>query len=350
MKITDLPLATTPLSGNEVIPLVQAGVNVKAGVGTAQVLQAFGELPPGRPAQPGPVAHIPDAKGGKGPGYWDGDIWYRFGGPKTPIETEGNGIWFLGVGKCSGFAAGGEGTIRVEGETETREYPDHSGNYFVSEDGFSWFESTLPIMSLGVTSSAYANGMWVVGGQSIGIIGRVASTIDPRVFLNWRDNPPYGFTGGTNAGAATDYDNTTGLFTVPIAGGGSQTVLNDTGAADPNDPHWPDQGVDSPLLVGTSSNSCVGVGTAGPVEVRISTEVVTLDARSRDLNLFPIPRQFWGTYITDFLEVRKLGAAEWGPPAGNLLAVARPESAGLVLNGLVWGIVKSAVEFAAGAD
>src|SRR5262245_54343316 len=121
-KISQLPLATLPLTGSELLPIVQDGRNKQAAVGVAQVLEAFGELPTDAPI--GKLIYVADAAGGTVPAFWDGTQWRQFGGTKNKVKPMGEGIWLVGIATSSGLAHASRF--------------DQEGIYFVSRDGINW--------------------------------------------------------------------------------------------------------------------------------------------------------------------------------------------------------------------
>ena len=252
-----------------------------------------------------------------------------------PLETE-QGVWFVGVGPSLGVAA----VLNLD-----------VGFYFTSEDGFNWTRQAIPVSipapNDGFLGSGYANGMWVGCGVRTELTtgqGLIISTTDPRDVSLWRFERPYGFFGGTVAVTPAAYDNEAGLFTVPVGPIGQVTIRNDAVPADPEDPTWPHQGADY------LSSSVLGYGTMGLVEVRVRRKTVFVHAGELLLNGAGVPADAEGGWPTDYLESRKPGAFVWTPVFHETLNGTEPDTAGLALRGLVWGVVKKAVEFAPGDE
>jgi len=357
-KITDLPAATTPLTGTETLPLVQGGSNARAGVGVAQVLQAFGDLPTSSPV--GRSIYVTDAAGGARPSFWDGVHWRTFGGSKQPTKPMGPGVFLVGVASSLGPA-------HMTGYDQ--------GLFFWSSDGFIWNVEVLSGMNNGFLGISYANGLFVADGLSninprdpVGSFALIASTEDPRDVTKWQSQAPRGYDTpniGAVPGNPTNYDNDTGNFTFPISGVGDVTVTNPLPSAITPDDGWPTIGIEAgPQIM-------AGVGSQGPVEVRIQTTVITVlpggyAVPTHDIAL-SLPGNITaiivtpgeaGNFVTHYLQARKQGSPDWQPVGGegtfllNGLSSSQQgaTSAGIVLTGLVWGPLKeTAVQFAAGS-
>jgi len=342
-KISQLPSVTTPLSAAEVLALKQSGRYVRAGIGVAQVPQAFGDLP--TTGAVGGIAYVPDAAGGARPAYWDGTNWKTFGSGGN-VNTMGLGIWVVGVGPSAGPA---------------HEINADDGYYFTSEDGFIWTPHQWEFVDLGFESFSYANGTFISGSQT-NFGGLVGSSVDPRDPGNWKSAEPNGASGEGQAGPATAYDNDLGTFTVPIGGVDKTIETLLPGAVNP-DPSWPWIGQDA---LDRGGISVVGVGTKGPVEVRINTKQITITSYGEefkfDINGDPVSpvkgAGLVGTYDSNFLQARKFGGSydltdtaviSSSLSIQDMLAGKSGNSAGLVLRGLVWGPLKAtAVQFAPG--
>jgi hypothetical protein len=326
-KISELPSASI-IDGTELLLLVKDGANAKAAVGNVQLLESFGGLPTGHPL--GSIIYVIDAKGGARPMFWDGSMWRIMGTPKTRGEVEGEGIWYVGVGACTGPA---------------QQAGLHQGVYFTSEDGFNWVINTfvdelteLSFMNEGTDNSAYANGCWVVGGLHNNA-ARIVSTLDPRDNKLW-EIENFG-ADGSRSSPASSYNNDTGIFVVPITPGPNVNVTNEVPPSDtPDTKGWPRNGVEA------LGPSAVGMGTQGPVEVRINAVTMNITAA-----MFADPTfGMTGAFPTHQIQARRLGTSDWQTVHPPLLGAGVVQSAGLGLNGLVWGTVADlSVEFAAGA-
>jgi len=252
-----------------------------------------------------------------------------------PLETE-LGVWFVGVAPSLGMAAAANLDV---------------GFYFTSEDGFNWTRQSIPVSipapNEGFLGSGYANGLWVGCGVRTELStgqGIVISTTDPRDASLWKFDRPYGFQGGTVAVTPSSYDNAAGLFTVPIGPLGSVTIQNDAAPADPEDPTWPHQGADY------LSSSVLGTGKMGLVEVRVVRKTAFIHAGELLLNGQSVPAEAEGGWPTDYLEARKHGAFVWTRVFHDTLNGTEPDTAGIALRGLVWGVVQKAVQFSPGND
>lgn len=316
-KISELPTATLPLTGGETLPLLKGGRYVKAGIGVAQVLEVFGELPTDGPV--GRVAYIADAAGGAVPAFFTGTEWRQFGGGQNKrVKPVSDGLFVVGVGPSTG-AAHTNGFDR--------------GIYFFSLDGFNWTPTENPYLLGGITNTAYANGVFLFSGYNDYTQIKVAwitTTEDPRssggMGASWEAEPPRGYN-VSNVGSepmdATAYNEITGEFTVPIDFVGNITILNPLPRAITPDATWPHIGQHTVADIG--NDIVAGVGTQGPVDIRIDTMI--LDSQP-----------------TDFLQAKKTGTSDW-QSVGGLLAPDATAS-GISLRGLLWGPIKvMAVKF-----
>jgi len=338
-KFSSLPPATLPLTGNEQLPIVTGGQNLRVPVAGAQVLLGLGDLPTN--ATVGQLAYVADAAGGPVPVFWNGSAWTPTTGsgggpsPGPPPKPMGPGIWILAIGPC------------VPGSNAAAAHLDRQGFIFTSDDGFNWSRPvTVPLIRGGISGSAYANGCFLVYGQTQvpdvpGIHSAiVATTSDPRVFdltvaNPWETGQPSGWdvaVEGSIALPPTSYDNNTNEFSMNIIGVGPVTIFNPIISAVTPTGNWP--------IIGQRSLGgfpVLGMGTKGLVEVRLNSLFVS------------------GTsYPTDFAEVRPYGSSNRSWQAvispDNIL-LAPTFAAGLFLTSLLWGPVKvSASQFLKGSN
>ena len=357
IKISQLPSASTPLTGAEIMPLAKNRQNVKVGIGAVQIPQPLGDLPPNTPV--GTLGYIVDAAGGPVPAYSNGTSWQQFGGTNGPINVMGPGIWVVGAGASNinspahRFALFGQ----VSGLAADQ------GWFFYSIDGRNWIAAapTLPsggLFGRGFTAMAYASGCWLLEGlQGVGVNPStpiVATLRDPTNYLDPNVGviyaAPRGYTNPAQIGFSPlpltmanggNYDNDTGVFTVPFRPSGTVLVQNTLPPAVVT-ANWPTVGQDDEVVV-------EGMGTNGPVEVRISGRDFVIDPPGvvKDTQILVTP----GPYFTNFLEWRPSGSSDWQPVISQLGALngERVTNAGLILRGLVWGPVRQlAVEFQRG--
>ncbi len=333
-KISLLPDATT-LDGTELIPLVKSGVNVKAAIGVAQVLQAFGDLPTNHAV--GAMGFVMDAAGGKVPAFWDGSDWRQAGGARGKVKPTGEGIWIFGGGLTTIPALGAQ-TLST------------TGKMWMSKDGYSWTEfGTNTLFSTGIYDISYANGIFVVAGSHTNIAKIISIPVpNPATFddylLSGYTLPPQAYNEllpGNRGGQATAFNNDTGEFTVEVVLPDLSTftvpIINPYSGAVIPDQDWP--------LVGAGSldqRSVAGMGTRGPTEVRVSRSVITGSSGVR--------------YQTDHIETRPYGGfSNWQGTYQVYYPIVDPETDDLTaapnvaFNGLCFGNFKaSAVEFLAG--
>ncbi len=362
-RITDLPDAGA-ITGTERIPVVQDGAETGVAVGTGRVLPSIGATFPDNTAI-GAMAFGTGQQGGDGPTYFDGirQRGFQFGRP--PVNSLGLGIWVVGVGR-SGKPA--------------HELGMDEGWYFWSEDGYIWnirkayntVQGTL-LFNGAFEQISYADGCFVAGGIS-GSDGFVSGNTDPRPTTgisvegyplngNWQTVPPFAANGGaaTTPLRITQYNTNTGEFSVNFSPGGSALVQNPlplaTGSA--IDSRWPYVGQ------GSDGSVVLGMGKAGPVEVRVSLKQITIAPATTQTGFniekgLPESSPGWaGTYTSAYIQARPAGSGDFfldtvrviypSTPVQLMLSGGSINSAGLVLRGLVWGIVKElAVEFAPG--
>ena len=76
-EFVDLPAASIPLSGSEVVVLVQGGNTVRAAIGDTVILNSYVKtaLPTASPA--GQLIYVTDEVGGAVPAFSDGTNWRR---------------------------------------------------------------------------------------------------------------------------------------------------------------------------------------------------------------------------------------------------------------------------------
>jgi hypothetical protein len=249
-----------------------------------------------------------------------------------------------------------------------------TGFYFYSLDGFIWRLARCVSLDSGFTNISYADGCFVAGGTTT-TGGFITSSIDPRDVSKWAFLPPAAVSGppASTPSRPIAYDANTGIFDFQFFPGGSTAnIRNPLPPSPDSDPTWPHIGQD---VAGVGGQSSVwGMGTAGPVEVRISIKDLIIPRRFGVISdlapsgLFDmISQKEIGTtnferipYPSRFIQARKAGTSDYFSSliyvAGttnisfqNILSGNSYNSVGLVLRGLVWGIVDElAVEFAPG--
>ena len=363
IKISQLPSASTPLTGAEIMPIAKSRQNAKVGIGAVQIPQPLGDLPPNTPV--GTLGYVVDAAGGPRPAYSNGTGWQQFGGSNDVVKTMGPGLWVVGVGPCDPNSPAH--TLALIPASSSL-HADES-YFFISNDGQHWGSgiavSSGPIFNKGITGISYANGCWLFGGQKLGsfdlldINTPVIATVRNPQFPSDPDDgfiltPPRGYSNTSQQGtpnSPTNYDNDTGIFTVPIqlvnASPEIKLITNTLCAAIVPDTRWPYIGQNG----GSSEIPVGGMGINGPAEVRIVNELVTVSSATTLVDsLVPLRP---GNYLTDHLEWRPSGASGWqqvvGPatpsagdfrvPPLSILGGNSLRTAGLSLNGLVWGPV-----------
>lgn len=372
-KISDLPIATA-LTGDELVPVLQGSTltNRKIGIGAAQILPVYGALPTDQAA--GSVGYVVDAVGGPGPNYYDGSDWQNFR-KKKPGQTSnrtkimGDGVWLVGIGPSDG--------------------PAHNigydkGLYFYSLDGFEWEPATVGTAGMegGIAFSAYANGRFLFMGMNEYTnlrSARIVATHKPNTDDVWDSEPPLGYNilnVGSEPRDAHSYDELFSFFRVPIEGVGTINIQNPLPRAVTPDERWPYIGVnlDYGQQVIQPTPSVLGVGTLGPVEVRINTEILAIRAGVAEvitgdfapfvpgnITAYTVPNGVEGSYQTDFIQVRKMGTSDWGPVTGlgaqvllngrstAFNAENKASAVGIALTALIWGPIKAtAVKFEPG--
>ena len=263
-KISELSSAGT-ITGNEIIPLVDGtGENIKIGIGATQVLQSFGDLPPAPVA--GTLAYVPDAAGGPSPVFSDGNQWGRMDNSQQVVTT-GQGIWVVFCCAVAGPA------LSLKENLLDNVY------YWWSDDGITWIEGqdTIVDPTHVYLNSAYANGCIIASGQTnLGDNPNafIAQTQDPTSIGAWSGlTPPDGYEGAAPGGFdSATYDNPSFTFTVRVRNGENVQIPIANGApasASLNDSEWPYLGQETGKFVGWTSRTVAGVGTQGPMEVRI---------------------------------------------------------------------------------
>ncbi len=321
-KISDLPLATSPLTGNESLLMLQGTQNVKAAVGVTQVLATYGGLP--TTDVTGRVINVMDGEGGRKIAYWNGSRWNWT--TLDQVTLTGLGIWVLGI-KAPRVVTGVNAFVAL-------------GTYYVSQDGFTWAARFMGVATNGINSFSYADGFWIA-------CGTFRSGASTRAFIATSKNPINDqswitvYTGNTGSltAPAFSFDNTTGIFQVPVVESNGTTfnvaVTNTCPATDEPDPSWP---TISPNI----GDSMPGVGIQGPVEARVNETTVVVNAGALAI-------------ATEYVQAKKSGTGDWQPVrpeaiAGLLATLPTAEpTLGLHFAGPVWGIIKElACEFAPG--
>ena len=362
IKISQLPSASTPLTGAEIMPLAKNRQNVKVGIGAVQIPQPLGDLPANTPV--GTLGYIVDAAGGPRPGYSNGTGWQQFGGNNDIIKTMGPGLWVVGVGRS---VANSPAHLLSMFDPKISTRPADQGWYFYSVDGQIWTAVDVAEFNRAFTATAYANGCFLLEGLAAGDGGfnsPIVATIRNPMFPNDPDDglkllAPRGYSNPSEIGVVPlpltevnggHYDNDTGIFTVPFQPDGSQPVQNTLCPALVPNPNWPSVGQDS-FSFPIGFNIVEGMGTKGPVDVRmLSTNFIIPDPVTlTEEQIFIVP----GNYLTNFLEWSPAGSSNWqavqspsGPPTvrpgftgGPVLSGNSQRVAGLTLRGLVWGPV-----------
>jgi hypothetical protein len=321
--ILQLPLATTPLSGNESLVMLQGPNNTRSRVAVSQVLPTYGDMPTNRPI--GSMGYVADAIGGPTPAYWTGSNWKPFVAGGGTVKTGPQGFWIVG---------GGLSTIpeRVASPVERV-----TGYYWTSTDGFQWIKGSL-LMDAGIYDISYANGALLFSGSNLGSACIKQTDIITPVFDN---SSPFGFQdtigAGTVAAGAQSFNNTTGIFNVVIRapGGGTSTqqIQNKLPAAVTPAANWPTIG--APFL-----GEVIGIGLQGPVSVRLNSTFITFSGIQ---------------YVTNYLQARRLNpnfmaTEDWITVFEIFYSDFQP-APGVVFNGLNFGIIKqTAVQLQPGSQ
>lgn len=372
-KISQLSTAGT-ITGNETIPIVQGGQNLRVGIGAAQVLESFGAFPD-PPGTAGRLAFGVDASGGAGPIFSDGTNWRRVDNRNQSVPV-GKGIWIV-------FACAIDGPALADKVRNINVV-----DYWISYNGAEWIPYASEIIADNThffLNSAYANGYLIASGNDSAYPGAgsfISGTADPGLSSAWSViAPPTGYE-GTAPGAWRNvtYDNPTFTFHPQMLNGDSPSIVIANGApasAAFNDPQWPSSGVQTGGTFGAAgrvSATVAGVGSDGVMEVRIVQEPL-VGLWNQD-QLIPVQQQTppqnattepfrRKVYETCWLEYKRPGSPEWRPvqfpkhlggfpstPASQLVGGSQLEYdyAGRLLKGLVWGVFFGAVRFESGSN
>lgn len=357
--MSQLPAATLPLTGNETIATLQGGGNSNSATNQTQVLASVGETTTATPA--GTMAYSANAVGGSRP-VWSGGGGSWQGGDGN-LKAMGLGHWIVGAGQPV---------------TASPAYADDwgFGVYWVSPDGFTWYlrqiggnTASTAFVRRGIEFISYANGCWLASGQiDIGESSFIVTSPTPYNNNSWDTTLPFGNLNigvGTSPLAPTSYNNDTGVFTVPVASATTQNIFNRLPSAVIPDDSWPHVGKNGSAV---PLAPVIGNGTKGIVEVAIGSKQIRITQQTIDTVKLLTARP--GIYTSNYITARKLGgdfssvgvvAVKYTESTGVAsaldedrafqLAGASVLSAGLVLNGLVWGPIKAtAVQFQSGSN
>ena len=76
-EFVDLPTASVPLSGSEVVVLVQGGNTVRAAIGDTVILNSYLKTALPAASPPGQLIYVTNEVGGAVPAFSDGTNWRR---------------------------------------------------------------------------------------------------------------------------------------------------------------------------------------------------------------------------------------------------------------------------------